>query len=84
MTLNFKLYGNARGEAQFVELETASLCFQSWQDANRFAEFARHCADLMKSMGASYDHEHLIDFDAAQNDRYPDITIERLIDTSRN
>jgi hypothetical protein len=66
-----KLY--ARVDDKILELEAVSICFQSQEDAVKFAEFAQFCSDRMRLLGDNYSHEH---FAAGA---LPDLTIERLI-----
>lgn len=74
-----KLYGYANGDESetLLELDTVSICFQSYEEAGKFADFADACAKEMIVMGDDYDHVHYAGGET------PDITIERLLDAKK-
>lgn len=77
-------YEQTGGSERLLELAAATVCFESPEEARKFAEFAMKCAADMKAMGTGYDHEHLIDFDEEQFPYgKPDIVIARLIEESK-
>ncbi|WP_372572457.1 hypothetical protein [Ruegeria jejuensis] len=81
-----KIYGYENGDdsGKLLDLSEVSICFESSEEAERFADFAVRCANNMKAMGNGYDHEHLIDFDEKQfPSSKPDIVIARLSEANR-
>lgn len=68
-----KAYGYVLGKDDGLEeLQTVSLCFTDYTEAQQFANFAIACAKKMKALAEDYDHEHF------NGGAVPDVTIGRL------
>lgn len=74
-----KLFGFASDNEHnsIIEMKVVAICFESPEHAQKFATFAKECAEKMLVLGDDYNHEHFA------GGQHPDITIERLVKANR-